>query len=95
MENLKSKSPRKCGQTQKMYRHYTQNLRKSKFFYFKKLLMKKLISFFILFISSQFFAKNENEALFFAFLFAFASYQWAIEAKKEEKRKKYMYNFDL
>ena len=29
-----------------------------------------------------------------AFLFAFASYQWAIEAKKEEeKRKKYLYNF--
>ena len=69
-------------------------------FLFQKLLMKKLIFFFILFISSQFIAKNENEALFFAlffaFLFAFASYQWAIEAKKEEEKcKKYMYNFDL
>ena len=78
---------------------YTK-LAKKQVFLFQKLLMKKLIFFFILFVSSQFFAKNENEALFFAlffaFLFAFASYQWAIAAKEEEEKcKKYMYNFDL
>ena len=59
--------------------------------------MKKLIFFFILFVSSQFFAKNENEALFFAlffaFLFAFVSYQWAIEAKKFLSRPKNFLGF--
>ena len=60
--------------------------------------MKTFIFFFIIFILSQVTARNINEALFFAlflsFFLAFASYQWAIEAKKEEeKRKKYLYNF--
>ena len=62
--------------------------------------MKTLIFFYLAFIISQVTARNINEALFFAlflsFFLVFASYRWAIEAKKEEeKRKKYMYNFDL
>lgn len=97
MENLKSKSPRNADKNKTCTDNVHKTCEKASFF-ITKMLMKKLIFFFILFISSQFFAKNENEALFFAlffaFLFAFASYQWAIEAKKEEeKRKKYLYNF--
>ena len=62
--------------------------------------MKTFISLFVLFILSQVTARNINEALFFAlflsFFLVFASYRWAVEAKEEEeKRKKYMYNFDL
>lgn len=62
--------------------------------------MKTFISLFIVFIVSQITARNLNEALFFtlflSFFLVFTSYRWAVKAKEEEeKRKKYMYNFDL
>lgn len=85
--------------TKNVQRVYTK-LAKMQVFLLLKFPMKTFIFFFIIFIISQVTARNINEALFFAlflsFFLVFVSYRWAIEAKKEEeKRKKYMYNFDL